>query len=100
MDFTNPDILYFGSTLIATAMAALTAKYYGAKKLITSLNGTLAFAQELVTELSEFIDEVNKALKDDSLSKEELAAIMAQLNDVVEKLKKAIKLVTKEEPQE
>ena len=64
MDFTNPDILYIGSTMIAGAVALLTAKYYGTKKLITTLNDALTFADELVTEVSELIDKIDEALKD------------------------------------
>ncbi|WP_135612754.1 hypothetical protein [Methanococcoides sp. AM1] len=87
------DLFYIGSGLVTAAFVALIAKYYTAKVLIAKLNVALSFADELVTELSELIEKIDAALKDDALSKDEITAIMAELNDVVEKLKQAAKLV-------
>lgn len=78
---------------MAAAIAALGTKYYTAKKLITKLDDALSFASELIGELSGLVSQINIALEDDTLSKEELTAIGTELNDVIDKLKAAVKLV-------
>lgn len=93
MDYTNPETLFFiGSTLLATAMVGLAAMYFNAKMIISRV-------KNIVVELSELLIAIDKALRDDNLTKEESAAIMAELNDLIKQLKKTVKLITKE-PQE
>lgn len=93
----SADILYIVGGIVTTGLGALGAKYYAAKVLIAKLDGVLSFADDLVSELSELVSRINIAIEDDTLSKEEIEAIMAELNDVVEKLKAAVKLVKNKE---
>jgi hypothetical protein len=100
MDISALDVSYVAVGILTTALAILVSKYRMFKSFLWFAEKVLTDLMAIVRELKEVVSTLNDALEDDSISREETKQIIAQVNDLVDKMKMIISLEIGDECQD
>lgn len=100
MDISTLEVSYVAVGILTTASAILVSKYRKFKSFLWFAEHALTELLGIVKELKELVSTLNDALEDDSISREETKQIIAQVNDLVDRMKTIISLEIGDECQD
>lgn len=80
----SADLFYIGSGLVTAAFGALGAKYWQAKKGLSTVNSTLKAVKDNLVDVSDLIDTLDNALADDNITTAEAQEIVSKIREVID----------------